>query len=95
MLTPLQVLHTYREHDYTLCDMYDSRLSDNERPFVVFRDRSWSREAFKEAYVATARLLVSRGIEHGDRVGVMARNNIGHLLVLFACARIGAVMGSV
>jgi len=40
----------------------------------------------------TARLLVARGIGKGDRVGVLARNDIGHALLLFACARIGAIM---
>jgi len=92
MLTPLQVLRSYREHDYTLSDAYESRMPGNERPIAVYRGHSWSREAFREAYLDTARLLVSRGIRHGDRVGVVARNNIGHLLLLFACARIGAVM---
>ena len=92
MLKPLEVLQSYREHDYTLCDAYDSRMPGNDRPFAVFRDRSWSRDAFKEDYLAAARLLVARGIQRGDRVGILARNNIGHLLMLFACARIGAIM---
>jgi crotonobetaine/carnitine-CoA ligase len=92
MLKPLEVLRSYREHDYTLCDTYDSRLAGNTRPFAVFRDRSWSYDDFKRDYLATAQLLVARGIGRGDRVGVMARNNIGHLLMLFACARIGAIM---
>ena len=92
MLNPLEVLESYREHDYTLADAFDSRMANNDRPFVVFRDHSWSRTEFRDAYLATARLLVARGIKHGDRVGVMARNHVGHLLVLLACARIGAVM---
>ncbi len=92
MLNPLEVLQSYREHDYTLCDAYDSRMSGNDRPFAIFRGRSWSRDAFRQAYLATARLLVSHGIRRGDRVGILARNNMGHLLVLFACARIGAIM---
>lgn len=92
MLTPLQVLQSYRAHDYSLCDAYESRMPGNPRPFAVYRDRSWSRAAFSEAYLDTARLLVSRGIKHGDRVGIVAKNNIGHLLLLFACARIGAIM---
>jgi crotonobetaine/carnitine-CoA ligase len=92
MLEPLEVLNFYRVHDYTLTDAYESRMPANDRPFVVYRGRSWSRGEFQEAYLLTAILLVSRGIKHGDRVGVMARNHIGHLLVLFACARIGAVM---
>ena len=92
MLEPLEVLRSYREHDYTLCDAYESRMPGNDRPFAFFRGKSWSRAEFQEAYLATARLLDAHGIRHGDRVGIMARNNIGHLLLLFACARIGAIM---
>lgn len=92
MLQPLDVLRSYRKHDYTLCDAYESRMPGNDRPFAVFCGRSWSRAEFQAAYLATARLLVARGIRHGDRVGIMARNHIGYLLVLFACARIGAIM---
>lgn len=92
MLAPLDVLHAYRTHDQTLHDAFESRMPGNDRPFVVFRDRSWSRPAFRQAYLATAALLLARGVRHGDRVGLIARNHVGHLLLLFACARIGAVM---
>src|ERR1043166_2364780 len=92
-LTPLEVLKLYPEHDYTLCGAFDSRLAlAGDRPFIVFKEESWSRGRFREAMLATARMLCARGIKKGDRIGVLARNDIGHVLLLFACARIGAVM---
>lgn len=93
MLNPLAVLKLYPEHDYTLCGAFDSRITAaGDRAFVVFKDKTWSYSEFKQALLAAARVLVARGIRKGDRVGVMARNDIGHLLLLFACARIGAIM---
>jgi len=35
--------------------------------------------------------LVQRGVEHGDRVGILGRNSDTHVLIYFALARIGAV----
>jgi crotonobetaine/carnitine-CoA ligase len=93
MLTPLQVLKHYPAHDATLCGAYESRMTvTRDQPFILFQGKSWSRAEFRDAYLATARVLVARGIKKGDRVGVMARNHVGHVLMLFACARIGAIM---
>ena len=39
-----------------------------------------------------ASLLLDRGIAKGDRVGVSGRNSDAHVLMLFALARIGAIM---
>ncbi len=37
-------------------------------------------------------MLAARGIKKGDRVAVMARNHPGHVLMLLALARLGAIM---
>ena len=93
MLNPLQVLRRYPEHDYSLCGAYESRaFVAVDREFVVFRTRAWSRAEFRAAYTALAGVLAARGIRKGDRVAVLARNHVGHLLLLFACARIGAIL---
>jgi carnitine-CoA ligase len=93
MLKPLEVLRLYPDHDYTLAGAFDSRAQrDPERPFIVFNGRTWSWAEFGAAVANTARLLVARGVKKGDRIGVLARNDIGHALLLFACARIGAIM---
>ena len=93
MLTPLEVLNHYPAHDNSLCGIYDSRAAvPDAPPFIVFQGKTWSRAEFRDAYLATARALTSRGIHKGDRIGVMARNHMGHVLMLFACARIGAIL---
>ncbi|MBU3614241.1 AMP-binding protein [Polynucleobacter sp. Latsch14-2] len=92
MLNPLEVIQSYRPHDYSLADLFDSRSIDPNKEFAVFKGQSWSYAQFKKDYLTCAQYLVSRGIKPGDRVGLIAKNNIGHLLVLFACARIGAIM---
>jgi len=93
MLKPLEVLNLYPGHDYTLHGAFESRAGrDPRRPFILYRGKTWSWAEFGEAVVNTARMLVARGVRKGDRIGVLARNDIGHALLLFACARIGAIL---
>jgi crotonobetaine/carnitine-CoA ligase len=93
MLTPLEVLRVYPPHDYTLNGAFASRAQrDPGRTFILYRGKSWSWAEFGAGVTRTARLLVSRGVKKGDRIGVLARNDVGHALLLFACARIGAIM---
>lgn len=92
-LSPLQVISAYRPHDYTLHGLFSSRMEkDPDRPFVEFRERKWSWRAFQHAIDQTVRVLRSRGIGHGDRVALMATNSDAHVLLLFALARIGAIL---
>jgi crotonobetaine/carnitine-CoA ligase len=93
MKQPLEVLQLYPEHDYTLNGALESRMGRGpQRPFILFGSRKWSWEEFGAASDAIARSLAARGIRKGDRVGIMARNSDGHVLMLFALARIGAIM---
>ena len=93
MKKPLEVLRLYPEHDYTLNGALASRAGrDPSRPFMVFRERAWSWGEFMQAVDATARVLAARGIRKGDRMAVMARNCDGHVLLLFALSRLGAIM---
>ncbi|MBX3665850.1 MAG: AMP-binding protein [Burkholderiales bacterium] len=93
MKKPLEVLRLYPEHDYTLNGALASRASrDPSRPFLFFQGRSWSWGEFAQKAEAAARVLAARGIRKGDRVGVMARNCDGHVVMLFALARLGAIM---
>jgi len=93
MKTPLEVLKLYAEHDYTLLGALASRMQRGPaRPFMVYEGCTWSWEAFHDALLRTARVLAARGIKKGCRVAVMARNNPGHPLMLFALARLSAIM---
>jgi carnitine-CoA ligase len=90
---PLEVLSLYPAHDYTLRGAFESRARhDPQRPFMLFDQRTWSWDATARTVRQIACLLVSRGAGAGDRVGVMGRNSDGHVLMLLALARIGAIM---
>ncbi|HXF66752.1 MAG TPA: AMP-binding protein [Burkholderiales bacterium] len=93
MKKPLEVLRLYPQHDGTLAGAFASRMArDPERPFLLFEGRTWSWREFDEAAARTACALAERGLGRGDRVAVMARNHEGHLLLLFAAARLGAIL---
>jgi crotonobetaine/carnitine-CoA ligase len=90
---PLEVLRLYPGHDYTLNGAFESRMrADPDRAFLVHEGKSWSWGEFHAASLRAARLLAARGVTKGDRVGILARNSDAHVLLLFACARIGAIM---
>ena len=92
MKKPLEVLHLYPSHDYTLHGAFASRAEGApERPYMLFQQRVWSWREAGDAIGRIAAMLVARGIGRGDRVAVMGRNSDGHVLMLFALARIGAI----
>jgi len=93
MKPPLEVLGLYRAHAYTLHDAYATRAARGpRRAWMVAGGKTWSWEEFGAAFDALARSLAARGIRKGDRVGVLGRNSSGHVLMLFALSRIGAIM---
>jgi crotonobetaine/carnitine-CoA ligase len=93
MRTPLEVLRLYPEHDYTLHGAFESRRGcKSDVSFLLSSDETQSWDTFGTACEKLARLLAARGIRKGDRVAVIALNHSGHVLALFALARLGAIM---
>ena len=93
MKTPLEVIRLYPAHDYTLGGAFASRMSlDPQRDFLVQGGKTWSWGDFDRAVLRAARMFTARGLKKGDRVAIMARNSDAHVLLLFALARIGAIM---
>jgi carnitine-CoA ligase len=93
MKSPLEVLNLYPAHDDTLHGAFASRLAARgRRPFLLFADKSLTWEAFDSTSTRLAEAFGARGIRWGDRIAVMARNHVGHVLTLFAAARLGAIM---
>lgn len=54
------------------------------------RGMNWNEGA--AACESLARALAARGVKTGDRVALIARNGPGHVLLLFALARLGAIL---
>ncbi|MFI4986512.1 MAG: AMP-binding protein [Alphaproteobacteria bacterium] len=60
---------------------------------VRFDGASWSYAALAERIAAAARLLKGGlGIARGDRVAFLGYNSVEFLVLLFACARLGALL---
>src|ERR1700732_2977141 len=58
-----------------------------------FGARSLTYAAFAERIVAAARALKSvLGVGRGDRVAILAANHPDYLVLLYACARLGALL---
>src|SRR5687767_6000252 len=63
------------------------------KPAIRFQGRVLSYAAFAERIAAAARALKSRlGVGRGDRVAVLAANHPDYLVLLYACARLGAML---
>jgi len=97
MLTPWQTLCRYRAHDGTLADFLASRAEPGpDRTFLVFLgergERSWTYRELAAASSRLARGLGARGIGKGDRIAVMAPNSDATVVLLFAAARLGAIL---
>jgi carnitine-CoA ligase len=92
-MTPLEVISQYRSHDYTLTRFFDARTQVHpSRPCLVYDNKTWTWGEINVDITGIARMLAARGIHKGDRVGIMAANTNVHILLLFALARIGAIM---
>lgn len=93
MLLPLEVLKRYPPHDATLDGVFKSRSSVQAgQALLIEGESTMSWEMFGQRYQRLARAFAGRGVRSGDRVAVVARNGMGHVLALFALARLGAIM---
>jgi crotonobetaine/carnitine-CoA ligase len=61
-------------------------------PFLLDAETTLSWDQFSTRSAKLAQVFASRGVKRGDRIAVMAANHIGHVLTLFAAARLGAMM---
>ncbi len=92
-LSPFDVLRLYPPHRGTLWSMLESRSAAvPEKEFIVFGESSFCYREVLELASRTASMLAARGLGAGDRVGVMSQNHPSTVLLLFALARLGAVM---
>jgi fatty-acyl-CoA synthase len=64
-----------------------------DKPALRFAGQTLSYAAFAQRIAATARALKSQlGIGRGDRVAILATNHPDFLVLLYACARLGAML---
>ena len=62
-----------------------------ERPAIIWRDRIWTWADFSSRVQHAAAALAERGVQHGDRILLHARNSNVVLETMFASWMLGAV----
>jgi len=93
ILEPLAVIRRFRNHDFTLQDFLASRVeAAPENGFVVFEGQNWTYAETEALVDKAARYLAVRGVRYGDRVGVFSPSHPSTIVLLFALARLGAIM---
>jgi fatty-acyl-CoA synthase len=77
-----------------LADLIDRNAAfAPEKPALNFGGRSWSYARFAHEIGVLARALkASIGVHRGDRVAIVAMNHPIYLMLLYACARLGAML---
>jgi fatty-acyl-CoA synthase len=64
-----------------------------DKPAIVFEGEVLNYAAFNDRIEQTARALKSEfGISRGDRVAILSLNRPDYLVLLYACARLGAML---
>src|SRR6202040_2482109 len=64
-----------------------------DKPAIVFEGKVLSYAAFGARIEHTARALKAEfGVGRGDRVAILSLNRPDYLVLLYACARLGAVL---
>jgi fatty-acyl-CoA synthase len=64
-----------------------------EKPALRYQDQVWTYAQLASRIDALARAMKSRlGVHRGDRVAILAQNSPDYLVLLYACARLGAML---
>ncbi len=93
MRRPLEVLRAYPAHDGTLAGLLESRARrDGEREWLRDARRALGYREFARRVDDCARGLAARGIAASARVAALATNSADYVVLLFALARLGAVL---
>ncbi|MGH8745996.1 MAG: AMP-binding protein, partial [Burkholderiales bacterium] len=93
MQSPLAVLQRYPLHGSTLGGLLASRVREGTaRTLLWYEGREIGYADFAHRVEAAAHALAARGIGAGDRVGAMAGNSADYVVLLFALARLGAIL---
>lgn len=88
-----RVVKCFRDRPKSLFDIFTYGLNDcNDGEAVIFGDRRVSYRELDEAISRAAGNLSALGIVKGDRVAILLPNCDWYIIILFAIAKIGAVI---
>ncbi|MES2973728.1 MAG: AMP-binding protein [Pseudomonadota bacterium] len=93
MVEPLAVISRFRDHDYSLQEFLAARVERQPDACALeFEGRAWSYAELERTIGLWASWLSARGVVRGDCVAVMAANHPHTIALLFALARLGAIL---
>jgi crotonobetaine/carnitine-CoA ligase len=93
LLSPLTVLRRFDAHDFSIDQFFQARLRQlRDQPMVEYQDAIMSWQSCADQTDQAVTWLRQRGIVAGDRIGLMAYNHPATVVLLMACARLGAVV---
>ncbi len=87
-----QKLRAYRHAKATLPDLINTARAHGEKPFIVYRDETWTyARVFAEADALAWALREKLGVQPGDRVVIAMRNRPEWAVAFLGAALAGAV----
>ncbi len=90
---PIDVITSYPSHRGSLRSLLASRASAvPKREFLLFEGRSITYADMERQVDRAASMYAARGVQPGDRVGVMSQNHPSTVITWLALARLGAIM---
>ncbi len=93
LLSPLEVLRRFDAHDFSIDQFFQARLRQlGDQPMVEYQGTVMSWHACAEQTDRAVAWLLARGVQAGDRIGLMAYNHPATVVLLNACARVGAIL---
>jgi acyl-CoA synthetase (AMP-forming)/AMP-acid ligase II len=75
-----------------LLDLQARRYGSKEALIVPWTGARWTYKDLQEHSINLAKMLLDVGIRPGDRMGIMAGNCEQYVSVVFAAARVGAIL---
>ncbi|PUE11970.1 class I adenylate-forming enzyme family protein [Limnohabitans sp. WS1] len=93
LLSPLEVLRQFDAHDFSIDQFFQARLRRlSEQPMVEYQGSVTTWQSCAEQADHAVGWLLGRGVQAGDRIGLMAYNHPATVVLLIACARVGAIL---
>ena len=93
----MKILHPEQrvpaETAFTMANLLDQAvLTHPEKDALVYNDQRITYEQLDRNINRTANMLLSKGVQPQERVGIISHNRPHYLEAMFACARINAVV---
>ena len=87
-----RTVRTWKNGPKSLVDLWSAAAMYASRTFLVYEDERVTYDAFRRAAFVFAEALVARGVEKGDRVALVMRNQTEWPICFYGAALAGAIV---